>query len=181
MEDKRGTKRSHSSVSGSSPSSLGSTSTLPSSPSGSPPPPGSPPDVSSRWPPSPVRVHDGPSEEILVVDLCSDEEDAFSNTSRDEEFTRRLFGDLNRGLLGPPSDGNVLFLNDSDEEEEVREEITTDAEATPPSAVNSLTPTVSVIDANDASDGVQDDSSDGRTPNWVQNDSSDDGDEADLP
>jgi hypothetical protein len=76
-----------------------------------------------------VREHGRPSEGISVVDLSFGEEDDFLDTSHDEEFTRRLFDDLNRGLLGPLGD----------EEEEVREEDTVDAEATPPSIVNSPT------------------------------------------
>jgi hypothetical protein len=36
-----------------------------------------------------------------------------------EEFVRRLFRDLNRGVLGPSGDGKVIILSDSDEEEEV--------------------------------------------------------------
>jgi hypothetical protein len=43
--------------------------------------------------------HGGPSNEISVVDLSS-EDDIFPNTSWDEEFARRLFGDLNYELLG---------------------------------------------------------------------------------
>jgi hypothetical protein len=73
-----------------------------------------------------------PSERVLVVDLTfNDEDNAFSDTSQDEEFTRRLFGDLNNGHLGLPSDGKVIILNDSDEEEEVREETATNTEAAP--------------------------------------------------
>jgi hypothetical protein len=51
-----------------------------------------------------------------VVDLSSssDEEGLIPDTSRDEEFTRRLFGDLNCNILGSPSDGNIIILNDSD-------------------------------------------------------------------
>jgi hypothetical protein len=63
-----------------------------------------------------VYEHGGPSNEIPVVNLSS-EEDIFPNTSRDEEFTRRLFDDLNCGLLGPPGDGNIIVFNDFDEEE----------------------------------------------------------------
>jgi hypothetical protein len=57
--------------------------------------------------------------------------------SRDAEFTRRLFTELNRDLLWSLGDGNIFILSDSDEEEEAREEVTTDAEAAPPSVVNS--------------------------------------------
>jgi hypothetical protein len=50
----------------------------------------------------------GPSS--LVVD-----------TSRDEEFTRKLFGDLNRDILGPPGDGKIIIIDDSDDNDEVQE------------------------------------------------------------
>jgi hypothetical protein len=108
-----------------------------------------------------VCEHGRPSKGISVVDLSSDEEEGLHDISRDEEFARRLFGELNRRLLGPPDNGNVTILNDSDEEEETREEVTADAEAAPPSVVNSPVPTVSVDNIDDAPDGVQDDSSDG--------------------
>jgi hypothetical protein len=91
-------------------------------------------------------------------------------------FARKFFGGLNRELLGPPGDGNFIVLSDSDEEEEVCEE-----DATPPSAGDSPTPTVSAADADDAPEGVPDDSNDGRTPDLAQGDSSDSGDEAGLP
>jgi hypothetical protein len=97
-----------------------------------------------------------------VLDLSSDEEDIFPDTSQDEEFARKLFGDLNCGLLGPPGDGNAIIILDSDEEEEVREEDTVAVEAASPSTVNSPTPTVSAADTDDAPDGVQDDSNGGR-------------------
>jgi hypothetical protein len=83
------------------------------------------------------------------------------DTLCDEEFTRQLFGDLNHRLLGSPGDGNVIILSDSDEEEEVHEEDTADAEVTPPSTVNSPAPTVFTADADDASKEMQDDNSDG--------------------
>jgi hypothetical protein len=109
-----------------------------------------------------VREHGGPSKENQVVDLSSDEEeDALPDTSRDEEFTQRFFGDLNRRLLGPPDDSNVIILSDSIEEVEVREEITADTEAAPPFDVNSPAPSVSATGADDALTGVQDDNSDG--------------------
>jgi hypothetical protein len=46
----------------------------------------------------------GPSS--LVVD-----------TSRDEEFARKLFNDLNRDNLGPPDDGKIIIIDDSDDDE----------------------------------------------------------------
>jgi hypothetical protein len=69
-----------------------------------------------------------PSKKVLVVDLSSSsgEKGLITDVSRDEEFARRLFGDLNRDVLGPPDDGNIIILSDFDEEEEeVREEQTT--------------------------------------------------------
>jgi hypothetical protein len=64
-----------------------------------------------------------------VIDLSSssDEEDLIAATSHDFEFTQRLFGELNYAVLGPPGDGKIIILIDSDEEE-VCEEKTTDIE-----------------------------------------------------
>jgi hypothetical protein len=45
-----------------------------------------------------------------MVDLSSEEEDAFPDTSQDEELAKQLFGDLNCGLLRPFSDGNIIIL-----------------------------------------------------------------------
>jgi hypothetical protein len=46
-----------------------------------------------------------------MVDLSSEEEDVIADTLRDEEIAQKLFGDLNRGLLGPPGDGRIIVLN----------------------------------------------------------------------
>jgi hypothetical protein len=62
--------------------------------------------------------HSESFEGFLVVDLSSGEEDAFPDTSRDEEIAQKLFNNLNRGLLGPPNDGNINILSDSNKEEE---------------------------------------------------------------
>jgi hypothetical protein len=95
-------------------------------PSGYPPPPGSPSNVSSRRRCSSVFEQgsalgatpvSGPSS--LVVD-----------TSRDEEFTKKLFGDLNRDILGPPDDGKIIIIDDSDNDDEAQEEGTTDIDPT---------------------------------------------------
>jgi hypothetical protein len=61
----------------------------------------------------------GPSEKVPLVDLfsSSDEKGLIPDTSRDEEFNKRLFGDLNRDVLGPPGDGKIIILSDFDEEE----------------------------------------------------------------
>jgi hypothetical protein len=96
-----------------------------------------------------------------VVDLSSDEEDVFHDTSWDEDFARRLFGDLNCSLLGPPGDGKAIILSNSNEEDEVREEDSTNAEAVPPSTVKFPALTASTADA---SKGTPDDSNDGRSP-----------------
>jgi hypothetical protein len=44
------------------------------------------------------------------------------DTSHDEELARKLFGDLNRDILGSPGDGNIIILNDSDDDDEAQEE-----------------------------------------------------------
>jgi hypothetical protein len=64
-----------------------------------------------------------------MIDLSSssDEEDLIAATSCDFEFAQRLFGELNRALLGPVGDGKIIILSNSGEEE-VREEKTTDTE-----------------------------------------------------
>jgi hypothetical protein len=129
MKDKRGTKRScsPSKEGGPSPSD---TKTPQSAPSGSPPPPGSPSEVSSRLPCSPVFEQGSSFGKAPVMDLSSssDDEGLITDVSWDEEFTRRLFGDFNRDVLGPSGDGKIVILSDSDEEEEVREEKTTGTE-----------------------------------------------------
>jgi hypothetical protein len=117
MEDKKCIKREC------SPSAEGSpmpddAQTPPPVPSGSPPPPGSPSDVLSRHrglsvfeqgSASGVTPVSGPSS--LAVD-----------TSHDEEFTRKLFGDLYRDIVGPPGDDKIIIIDDSDDNDEAQEE-----------------------------------------------------------
>jgi hypothetical protein len=55
-----------------------------------------------------------------------------------------------------------------------------DAEAASSSAVKSPAPTASAADADDAPEGVPDDSNDGQTPDQAQGCSNSGGDEADL-
>jgi hypothetical protein len=174
MEDKRKTKRSCSpSKEGSS--SLSGGSTPPPAPLGTSLPSGSPLEI-SRHPCSLVFEQGNPSEKVPVVDLfsSSDENGLIPNTAWGEEFARMLFGDFNHGVLGPPDDGKVIILNDSDEEEEVHEEQATDVEAeakaTPSSIVKSPTPTASAADATTADKG--------RSPDQVIGDSSSGRDEA---
>jgi hypothetical protein len=92
--------------------------------------------------------------------------------SRDEEFARRLFGDLNRDFLRLPNDSKIIILSDSDDEEEEVREKTTDAEATPSSAARSPALIASTNDADSTDKGD--------TPDRVIGGSSSDGDEAGL-
>jgi hypothetical protein len=123
MEDKRGVKRER------SPSAEGSplpndAKTPPPAPSGSPPPPGSPSKVSSRRRCSPV-FEQGSASRMTPV---SGHSSLFVDTSRDEEFTRKLFDDLNHNILGLPGDGKIIIIDDSDDNDEVQEEGTADIE-----------------------------------------------------
>jgi hypothetical protein len=63
----------------------------------------------------------------MDLSSSSDDEGLIVDVSWDEEFTRRLFGDFNRDVLGPSGDDKIVILSDSDEEE-VREEKTTGTE-----------------------------------------------------
>jgi hypothetical protein len=55
---------------------------------------------------------------VIYLSSSLDEEDLIAATSHDFEFTQRLFGELNRTILGPPGDGKVIIIDDSDEEKE---------------------------------------------------------------
>jgi hypothetical protein len=173
IEDKRGTKRSRSPSKEGSSSPSGS-SMPPLALSRSPPRPGSPSEVFSRHPCSLVFEQGGPFEKVLVVDLSSssDEDSLIPNTSREEEFIKRIFGELNCDVLGLSDDDKIIILNDSndDEEEEVHEEDATDAEAAPSSVVRSLAPSAST-----------DDTDKGDTPDRAISGSSSGEDEAGLP
>jgi hypothetical protein len=105
----------------------------------------------------------GPSEPVPVVDLAlsSGEEESITDTSRDEEFARKLFGDLNRDILGPPGDGKIIVISDSDDEDEMHEDTAVNAEAAPPSATNSTDSPTSASDVDETPDGVSDDNADG--------------------
>jgi hypothetical protein len=139
MEDKKNLKRPHS-PSDEGSSSPSKASTPPPSRSGSPPPIQSPPKTSSRRLCLPPCEQGGPSEPVPNADLASSsgEEDSVADTSRDEELTRKLFGDLNHDIIGPPGDGKIIVLSDSDDEDETHEDATVNAEAAPPSAANSV-------------------------------------------
>jgi hypothetical protein len=96
------------------------------------------------------------------VDLASSsgEEDSFTDKSRGEELARKLFGDLNRDILGLPGDGKIIVLSDSDDEDETHEDAAVNAEAAPPSAANSADSPTSAPDADETPDGVPDDNAD---------------------
>jgi hypothetical protein len=117
MEDKRGIKHER------SPSTEGSplpddAKNPPLAPVGSPPPPESPSKVSSRCRYSPVFEQGSGSGMTPVGDPSS----LIIDTSRDEQFARKLYGDLNRDILGPPGDGKIIIINDSDDDDEAQEE-----------------------------------------------------------
>jgi hypothetical protein len=156
MEDKKNLKHPRSpSIEGSS--SPSKASTPPPSLSGSPPPIQSPPETSSRRLCLPPCEQGGLSEPVPMVDLASSsgEEDFFADTSRDEELARKLFGDLNRDILGPPGNDKIIILSDSDDEDEVHEDATVNAEVVPPSAVNSPVTLASAADADKTPDGCK--------------------------
>jgi hypothetical protein len=162
MEDKKNLKRPHS-PSDEGSSSPSKASTPPPSRSGSHLPTQSPPTTSSRRLCLPLCEQGGPSELVPVVDLASSsgEEDSVDDTSRDEKLAGKLFDDLNRDILGPPGDGKIIVLSDSDDEDETHEDAAVNAEAAPPSAANSVDSPTSAPDADDTPDGVPDDNADG--------------------
>jgi hypothetical protein len=165
MEDKRGAKHRCSPSAQVIPSSS-ETKTPPPVPSGSPPPPGSLMEISSCYPCSPVFEQGGPSGNIRVIELSSSSGEVgfFVDISRDAEFTKRLFGNLNCDLLRSPGDSKVIVLNDSDEEEEVREESAANVEAVSSTIVKSSTPAPSAADADEDPRKMQDDNSDDLVP-----------------
>jgi hypothetical protein len=82
------------------------------------------------------------------------------DTSRDEEFTKKLFGDLNCDILGPPGDGKRIIIDDSDDDDnEAQEEGTTDIE-----------PMVVPASAADAPAGARVDNSDDQGSNQKADD-----------
>jgi hypothetical protein len=115
-----------------------------------------------------------------VVDFSSssDEKGLIADVSRDEEFATRIFGELNCGVLGPPSDGKIIILNDFDEEEEACEEKTIGTkDASTYATVNPASTTS--VDADDAPTGVKNNNSDDRTPD-KEADGNNAGDDAGL-
>jgi hypothetical protein len=83
-----------------------------------------------------------------------DEKNFIADTSRDAEFTKKLFGDLNRNILELPGDGKVIILDDSNKEKEALEEKTAGTELVATSTAVNLASTASTV-ADDASMGVK--------------------------
>jgi hypothetical protein len=113
MEDKRDVKRER------SPSTEGSplpddAKTPPPMPSGSLSPSGSPSEISSRCRCTPMFEKGSVSGMTPVIDPSS----SIVDTSRDEEFVRKLFGDLNHDILRPPGDSKIIIIDDSDNNDE---------------------------------------------------------------
>jgi hypothetical protein len=100
---------------------------------------------------------------MIDLSLSSDEENFIADTSCDTEFARKLFGDLNCDILGPPGDGKVIILDDSDEEKEASNEKTAGTKLTATSAAVNSMPTASTA-ADDAPEGVKNDNSDDQGP-----------------
>jgi hypothetical protein len=119
--------------------------TPPPVPSGSPPPPGSPSEVSSRRPCSPVFEQGNASGKTPMIDPSS----FIVDTSHNAELLRKLFYDLNRDILGPPSDDKIIVLDDSDDDAEAQGEKTASIESTaaPASADPALRAPTSADDA----------------------------------
>jgi hypothetical protein len=126
----------------------------------------------------------GPSGNIPVIDLSSSsgEENFIVDATRHFEFAQKVFGELNRDVLGPPGDGRVIILDDSEEEEEVHEEDTVNTAATPSAAVRRpLTLAASPADADEDPRATPNDSSDGLILGPKMGKDSDGGDEAGAP
>jgi hypothetical protein len=100
---------------------------------------------------------------MIDLSLSSDEENFITDISRDTEFAKKLFGDLNRDILGPPGDGNVIILDDSDEEKEALNEKMAGTELAATSATVTPASTASTV-ADDALVGVKNDNSDDQEP-----------------
>jgi hypothetical protein len=159
MEDKRGIKRECSPSVEESP--LPNVKTPPPTPSGSPPLSGSLSEVSSRHPCSPVFEQGNAFGKTPMIDLSSssDEENFIVDTSCDVKLAKKLFDDLNRDILGPPHDGKIIFLDDSDEENEAQEAKTAGIESTVASASSDLGSSAPTI-TNDGPTGAKIDNND---------------------
>jgi hypothetical protein len=126
----------------------------------------------------------GPSKDIPVIDLfsSSDEQNIIPDVARDFKNAQKVFGELNRDVLGPPDDGKVIILDDSEEEEEVHEEATANTGTTPSAAAGRpLTLAASPADADEDPEAAPDDSSDSLALGPKMGKDSNGRDEADMP
>jgi hypothetical protein len=96
---------------------------------------------------------------VIDLSLSSDEENFIADTSRDTEFARKLFGDLNRDILEPPGDDKVIILDDSDEEKDAPDEKMTGTKLAATYVAVNPVPTASTV-ADDTPEGVKNDNSD---------------------
>jgi hypothetical protein len=116
-----------------------------------------------------------------VIDLSSfsDEEDLIASTSHDFEFIQRLFSELNRVVLGPPSDSKIIVLSNSNEEEARKEKTIGTKDVVASTTVNPAS--TASADADDAPTKAKYDNSDDQGPDQEAGDDNDSGDDADEP
>jgi hypothetical protein len=150
MKDKRDIKRERSPSAERSPLP-DDAKTPPPVPSRSPPPPGSPSEVSSRCRWSPVFEQGSASGMTSVSSPSS----LVVDTSRNEKFARKLFDDLNRDILGPPGDGKIIIIGDSNDDDEVQEEGTAGIEPTTVPASAADAPAGARVDNSDDQESDQ--------------------------
>jgi hypothetical protein len=100
---------------------------------------------------------------MIHLSLSLDEENFITDTSCDTEFVSKLFGDLNRDILGPPGDGKVIILDDSDEEKEASDDKMAGTKLAATSAAVNPAPTASAV-VDDAPEGAKNDNSDDQGP-----------------
>jgi hypothetical protein len=105
------------------------------------------------------------SGKVLMIDLSlsSDEETFIADTSCDAEIAKKLFGDHNRDILEPPGEGNVIILDNSDEEKEASEEKMTGTDLAATFATVNPASTASIV-TDDAPVRVKNDNSDDQWP-----------------
>jgi hypothetical protein len=77
-----------------------------------------PSEILSRRPYSSVFEQGNTSGKTPMINPSS----FIVDTYCDAELARKLFGDLNRNILGPPGDGKIIILDDSDDDAEAQEE-----------------------------------------------------------
>jgi hypothetical protein len=100
---------------------------------------------------------------VIDISSSSDQEDLITATSHDFEFTQRLFGELNRDVLGSPDDDKIIILSDFDEEE-VCEKATNIEDVAASAAVNPASTAFADANTDDAPTGAKNVNSDDQTP-----------------